>query len=164
MVPVMVPDVVSGHDGWPPPPQKKTITPPLVRAWPRWMCAKIGARLRFSYVSVNAIDVLVSVSLRLAVPSVLIDGSSLMPINVARKFWPSSRLKATAGKPTRIVASASNGTNNADLLSSRIPTSSARPWGERPKYHGPHPRPLPRVAPPPAAVKEFRDPARRVTG
>ena len=35
MVPLTVPLGLAGHAGFPPPPQKKTMTPPLVCRWPK---------------------------------------------------------------------------------------------------------------------------------
>src|SRR5438552_6555606 len=63
------------------------------------MCANNGAMLRLWKVSVKSIELAFSLSVSVALPSVLMDGTSLKPINRALKFSLSSLPRATAGRP-----------------------------------------------------------------
>src|SRR5205085_4263156 len=91
MVPENSPEVAAGQAGWLSPPHRKIITPPATWTLPKWMCDTSKLLVRLAKVTLKSM--LPSgwiVALKLAVPSLLIAGTSLAPWRLARRMTTSS--------------------------------------------------------------------------
>jgi hypothetical protein len=81
----MVPEVVAGQAGWPPPPHRNIITPPATLLGAKWRWATPSGDDRSENVNEKVIVPGWIVISKAPVPAVLIGGTSFAPLRLAEK-------------------------------------------------------------------------------
>jgi hypothetical protein len=113
IVPVIVPSVVAGQAGWPPPPHRNIMTPPATLACPKCRWATASGDDRPENVKEKVIVPGWIVISKLPVPAVLIGGTSSAPLSLAEKrsVW-----ELTMGAVSRFAITAAMAQNPIFLV------------------------------------------------
>src|SRR6266480_1630780 len=103
IVPVMVPSVVAGQAGWPPPPHRNIMTPPATLLGAKCRCATASGDDKSEKVNEKVMMPCWIVISKSPAPAVLIGGTSSAPLSLAEKC---SVCELTIGAASTLAVSA----------------------------------------------------------